>query len=252
MLCENTADLCNSHALPDALFRPMLQQGNGSAIVTSDDLTTPISRSSDTWSTPQLCADCEKLLNEECDSYGLAIFKGKKGRAARTPAGVSLQDVDAGKLRMFLLSVLWRMSVSTHSSYLNAQVPHVLREELRATLLARGQYTASRLQVSLQRLHDSTEVGGITSEHFREVVMSPFIRKADKFYAVCFLIHGFLVQVYIPSLPVKFRRIFHVIEPRATVVFAPLLEFTKFPELFALGVRSLHKINNGLSRLPHA
>ena len=251
-LCENLAELCDSHAIPDSHFRPLLREGQGSAISAVDDLSTPVIRSADTWSTDQLCSLCERRLNETCDGYGIAVFKGKKGHAKIDTAGVSIQDVDSGRLRMFLLSVLWRMSTSVHPSYLNAHLPAAIKEELRVTLLAGGRYSGSKLQVSLQRLHDSTPQGGLSPNHFRSVIMSPFIRGHGAHYAVCFLMFGFLVQVFVPSLPSKERRSMHLVGTSSTVVFAPRLEFTQFPELFELGVRSVGKHLNGLSRLADA
>jgi hypothetical protein len=251
-LCENLAELRDSHAIPDAHFRPMLREGQGAAITTVDDASTPIGRSSDTWSTDQLCDACERLLNEEYDGYGIAVFKGKKGYAIPNAEGISLRDIDSGRLRTFLLSVLWRMSTSVHRAYLNAHLPAGIKEELRITFLARGRYTGSKLHVSIQRLHDSTPQGGFAPEDFRSIVMSPFIRRGIKHYAVCFLMFGFLVQVFVPSLSARERRAAHLISTDSAIVFAPRLEFVDFPELFSLGVNSLRKQVHGLSQLADA
>jgi hypothetical protein len=248
LLCENMADLCDSHALPDALFRPLLRQRSGTAIHATDDATTPITLTSDSWCTPQLCAPCEGLMNDEWDRYGIAVFKGRAGKARRMDAGVSFVDVDAGRLRMFLLAVLWRMSVSVHKSYLSAHVPPPIREELRHTLLSRGRYPASRLHVSLQRLHDSTP-GGFTSKAFRNMVMSPFIREHGSYYSIGFTMFGFLAQVFLPALPSRLRPSTPLLGSKGRIVFAPRLEFTHFPELFDLGVRALHKTVTGLSHV---
>ena len=230
----------------------MLREGQGAAISTVDDASTPVRRSSDTWSTDQLCDACERILNEEYDSYGIAVFKGRKGCARQSAVGVSLHGIDSGRLRTFLLSVLWRMSTSVHTAYLNAQLTAAIKEELRVTLLARGRYTGSKLHLSLQRLHDCTPQGGFSPEDFRSVVMSPFIRQSTNYYAICFLMFGFLVRVFVPSLPAKERKTAHLVTVKSSVVFAPRLEFTQFPELFSLGVNSLRKQGYGLSQLTDA
>ena len=230
----------------------MLREGHGAAISTVDDAATPARRSSDTWTTAQLCGVCERILNQEYDSYGIAVFKGKEGHAKPSAEGVSLQNIDSGRLRTFLLSVLWRMSTSVHTAYLNAHLPVEIKEELRITLLARGRYTGSKLHLSLQRLHDSTPQGGFAPEDFRSVVMSPFIRRSSNYYAVCLLMFGFLVRVFVASLPAKERKAAHLVSTNSTVVFAPRLEFTQFPELFSLGVNSLRKQVHGLSQLADA
>lgn len=246
-LCENHAELCNSHAIPNAHFRPILRGGQGAGISVVNDASTPLKRSSDSWSTDQLCRDCEALLNTEYDSYGSEVFKSSR-YAKGSAEGVSFQGVDSGRLRMFFLSVLWRMSTSGHQNYLNARMPEVIKEELRTVLLKRGRYTGSRLQLSLQRLHDSTEEG-FSSEDFRSVVISPFIRRHNTYYTVCFLIFGFLARIYVSSLPVKERSTAYLVSNNSKIVFAPRLEFTQFPELFSLAVSGLRKKEQGLSQL---
>ncbi len=251
-LCEELADLCNSHAIPNAQFRPILRQGSGSAITTRDDAVTPIALSSDSWSTDQLCCSCEALMNSEYDSYGISVFKGAAGSIRKTASGISFRNVNVGKVRMFILSVLWRMSTSVHHCYLNAHLPTDIKNSLREALFARQKYTASKLHVRVQRLHDSTPEGGFRSEDFRSVVISPFIRHHGKYYSICFLLFGFFVQVHIPSLPASERHRQHTLSANSSVFFAPFVEFVDVPELLQLGVRSLEKTINGLSRLPKA
>lgn len=248
LLCEQLADLCQSHAMPDALFRPLLRRGGGSAIRVVDDASTPVQLDSDSWKTPQLCAPCEALMNDEWDGYGIAVFQGRRGNARPSEDGVSIEDVDAVRLRMFLLSVLWRMAVSVHPSYLNAHLPTAIREKLRRAFLARQPYTAGTLHVTLQRLHDSTQ-GGFSRDQFKEMVMAPFLRRHPACYLVGFCMFGFVVQVYVPGLPPKPRRTLHLVGSSATIVFAPRLEFTAFPELFGLAVTTLGKQVTGLTKV---
>jgi len=226
----------------------MLRQGSGAAVHAVDDARTPITRSSDTWSTPQLCSGCETLMNDEWDRYGIAVFKGRIGTVRSTPAGVTLSGIDSGRLRMFVLAVLWRMSTSLHAAYLNAQLPVVIKEELRRTLLTKKRFSGSFLQVTLQRLHDST-AEGFSRESFRDVAMAPFVRSGSDCNAIGFLMFGFLVRIFVPSVPFRLRRSSHLVASAGYLVFAPRLEFVDFPELFDLGVRSLYKIDAGLSEV---
>lgn len=248
-LCGKNAALCNSHAIPNAQFRPILREGGGAAITTKDDATTPIMRSSDSWSTDQLCASCEELMNSEFDSYGISVFKGRSGSIHKTASGVGFRDVDVNRIRMFILAVLWRMSSSVHHSYLNTHLPTEIKDSLRVAFMSRQKYTSSKLHVRIQRLHDSTRNGGFQDVDFRSVVMSPFIRRHGKYYSICFLLFGFFVQIYIPALPASERKSQYILSAGSRVFFAPFVEFVDMPELFNLGVRSLEKSNNGLSRL---
>jgi hypothetical protein len=249
-LCEELAELCNSHAIPNAQFRSILRVGGGSAITTKNDATTPITRSSDSWSTDQLCASCEALMNSEYDQYGISVFRGTTGSIRKISCGVSFSNVDVNRIRMFILSILWRMSTSVHDSYLNAHLSVEIKSSLREAFLSREKYTSSKLQVRIQRLHDSTPEGGIRSEDFRNMVLSPFVRSRGKYYSICFLLFGFFVQVYIPSLPASERQRQYILSANSRVFFAPFVEFVDVPELFELGVRSVEKSINGLSRIP--
>jgi hypothetical protein len=251
-LCEQVTLLCDSHAIPNAQFRPLLSEGNGSAISFVDDANTPISRSSDSWSAEQFCADCESLLNKEYDCYGISVFKAKAGRVVRMKSAISIQNIDTARFRSFLLSVLWRMAISPHPSYLNARLPDIAKEELRQCFAKRGRFPSSRLHVTLERLHDSTAEGAIPSEQFRNVVISPFLRTHERHYAVCFVLFGFLVQVHVPAMPRTARKLSWAIDQRSSTVFAPHLEFTNFPEFFSAAVRAVAKEMRGQSRLADA
>jgi hypothetical protein len=144
------------------------------------------------------------------------------------------------------------MAISPHTSYLNARLPDLAKEELRQCFLRRGRFPSSRLHVQLERLHDSTAEGGIPSEQFRNVVISPFLRIHDRHYAVCFVLFGFLVQVHVPAMPRVMRKRSWIVDQGSTTVLAPHLAFTKFPEFFSAAVRAVAKERQGQSRLADA
>jgi hypothetical protein len=79
--------------------------------------------------------------------------------------------------------------------------------------------------------------------------MSPFIRQHDAHYSISFLLFGFLLHIFIPSLPPSVRKGKRLLNANSSIIFAPLIEFVDVPELFALGVRSYAKSIGGLSHL---
>jgi len=100
-LCLNQRPLCNSHALPNSVFKSILRKNAGNAKVIFYDVTTPARNSSDTWGAELLCKDCEAKLNHKYDAYGMAVFRGYEGRVVVHAEGVDLLSIDRQRLRSF-------------------------------------------------------------------------------------------------------------------------------------------------------
>jgi hypothetical protein len=175
-LCLKRQPLCDSHALPNSVFKYILRKNAGKAIVITDDATSPARKSSDTWDAELLCAECEKKLNREYDAYGMAVFRGHKGSVRADRNSVELLHIDRRRLRMFFLSVVWRVSVSHHPSYSNIDLPHAWEEELRSAFDEERAIPDSRYTVALYKMRDSTPVGGFSNDDLRSFIAAPFGR----------------------------------------------------------------------------
>lgn len=248
-LCDEYHQLCNSHALPDALFRPILKKNSGKAIRAVDDETTPTSHTTDSWDTHQLCSACEERMNSQYDSYGISVFKGRKGRVQRTSTGISISGIECIRVRMFLLSVLWRMSKSAHHAYLNTLLPPRIQADLQTSLCDDRPYSASKLHIAVYRLHDFARDGKIESELFRDFVISPFLRRSRRSYSIVFIVFGFLIEICVPGLQLRHRKAASILSPNSTTMFAPLVDFSKVPEILELAVRLRWKEINGVSHI---
>lgn len=249
-LCLQTAELCDSHALPNSLFNYILRKNDGKAIVITDDSTTPVQYSSDTWETKLLCATCEANFNRQYDAYGIAVFRGYEGVIHKDTSGVSLLRIDCRRLRMFFLSLLWRISVSRHASYANVSLPAEWEEDLRLALLAGRVIPSSRYNVAVFRLRDSTKVGGFTPETLRGFITAPFPRRSKELgvVSVCYAFFGFFVETFLPRLPPAMSRYRGVLKP-GPVHMAPYVEILEVPEIMWLLVRGLEKHEQGKTRV---
>lgn len=118
-LCRQHRKLCDSHALPNSVFNYILRKSDGKAVAVTDDPATPIRYTVDTWDTELLCQKCEEAFNNRFDRYGIGAFRGQISTISRGPEGVTFTGIDRRRLRMFFLSVLWRISVSSHPNYSN-------------------------------------------------------------------------------------------------------------------------------------
>lgn len=248
-LCLRNTQLCDSHALPNSLFNYVLRKNGGKAIMIVDDEDTPIRYSSDTWDVELLCADCERLLNQHYDAYGMSVFRGNQGRVVVDASGVSLLRVDRRRLRMFFLSVLWRISVSSHSSYSNIDLPFLWEEDLRSALAEGKPITQSRYTVAVYRMRDSTPKGGFSGEDLRDFIMAPFARSFGDFISVCYPFMGFFVETFLPRVPSRYAKRPGILHGSSPVFRAPYIEVLDIPEILAMMVRGQAKHLDGKSRV---
>lgn len=247
-LCRLNKPLCNSHALPDSLFKYILRKNSGKAIVVNSDKNTPVHYSSDTWSDKLLCNSCEAKLNASFDDYGMKVFRGHKGSIVPENLGVNIVGVDASRLRMFFLSILWRVSISRHNSYKNIDLPYAWEEDLRLALEIGRKIPESRYHVALFKLHDPTPQGGFNNEALRSFISAPFARRARDFVAICFPFLGFYIEIYMPKLPKKYSNRPGILH-RGTVHFAPYMDALEIPEIMEIMVNGLRKHEDGLSKV---
>lgn len=248
-LCEEQRELCLSHALPNSAFRLALRECSGKAIAITDDETTPVRFSSDTWDIDLLCSVCEDTLNKTYDSYGIGVLKGHIGVVQHGQYGVTFSGIDRQRLRMFCLSVLWRVSVSHHDCYSNIELPFRWENELHRALQQGVKVRGSMFPVVLYRLRDSTPEG-FEYENLCSLITAPFARMFNNgLTSICFVFFGFLVEIFLPKLPAKLINRPGVLTGQSSVFLAPFLEILEVPELLNLMVRGLHKHENGLSRV---
>lgn len=240
-LCLLQRPLCDSHALPNSLFNYILRRNSGKAIVIVDDTTTPAHNSSDTWDAELLCEDCEKKLNRAYDAYGMAVFRGHEGSVRVHSAGVDLLRVDRRRLRMFFLSVLWRVSISNHPNYSNIDLPHAWEEDIRTALDSDRSVPDSRYTVALYKMRDSTPVRGFSNENLRGFIAAPFGRSYGEFISVCFPFMGFFVETFLPRVPAKYANRRGVIAGGSPVLSVPYVEVLDIPEIMQTMVSALRK-----------
>lgn len=248
-LCLEHAPLCRSHALPNALFRPIFQRNEGKAIHLVDDEHTPNHYSSDSWSVELLCTACEKALNDAYDSYGISVVKGKAIGVYKSADAVTFLKLDRRRLRAFFLSLLWRFSVSRHDSYLNVQLPKLFQEELRIALLHKRHFPQSRVSVLVSRLRDSSPSGALSQEDLRELIMSPFQRQNPRVVSVCFLFMGLFIEVHLASAPRELRGRAGLLDGTNPVLRIPYVEFLDVPEIAQVLVRGVGKYYVGNSHV---
>jgi hypothetical protein len=233
--------------VPDSAFKYIFRRSEGKAIVVVDDAATPAHYSSDSWDVPLLCLECERKLNAQYDGYGIGVFRGAVGASARLDAGVRFSGIDRQRLRMFFLSILWRVSVSSHESYGKIDLPVEWEDQLHESLQRGTNLPASAFTVAVYRLADSSGPKGFSNETLRNFIAAPFARRYPTFVSICFLFLGFMVEIFLPKLPAQHKGQPSVLVGNSPIFLAPYQEILKVPEIMNLFVHGLAKHLSGLS-----
>jgi hypothetical protein len=151
---------------------------------------------------------------------------------------------------MFVLSTLWRISISTHPNYSNVDLPLEWEDDLRRALDDNKYIPESRYTVAVYKMRDSTLNGALDNETLRGLIMAPFARTYGHFVSVCFPLLGFLVETFFPRVPERFAKRRGVLRGSSSPQFlAPYVEALDTPEMMRLLVRGLEKHLEGLSRV---
>lgn len=247
-LCKLNKLLCNSHALLNSQFVPILRSGNGKGISLTNDEKTFNKYSSDSWHKPLFCRECERRLNDDYDRFACSTLTGKFKNFFRTEKGIVFEPLESERLRMSFLSILWRISISTHLSYSNVELPYTLQDELWSFFYFRRIATLDRYVVSISKITDSTETDGFEQEHLRNMVFSPFARRYEGFISVCFLFLGFFIEIFIPMIPPKYLTNPGVVHGSTGRLVVPFIEILDIPEVVEVLISGLKKDSDGKTK----
>ena len=134
-LCNCQNKLQESHIIPRSYFKSLKGKSGQLFIVSSDESIEPILSNADP-KEELLCWGCEQFLNENYESYGTRLFKDHK-KVKKTKDVVIFSHFRFKEFYLYLISILWRASVSNLPQYkhvdlgqqLNNLLRHCLREK---------------------------------------------------------------------------------------------------------------------------
>lgn len=92
-----------------------------------------------------VCLECEHDILEKLDDYAITIFRDKKGANVISIDDTSAKlyvykDIDKTKIRAFIASLLWRISVSTQLELFECSIGHIFEERIRSDLRNNGKF----------------------------------------------------------------------------------------------------------------
>ena len=244
-LCRNDAELQESHAIPDAIFRRLFSKGNGSAIVLNNDPNQPIYQSQDSWTDRLLCKACEGRLNVQYDTYGDQFSKGLAGIYSVSHESTRIEKIDKPRLRMFFLSVVWRMGRSQAVGYKSVALPAILDAAIAHCMQHDMTLPQEFSTVRIWKFRDSKEFAGeqleVTAPWMQHWNASPF----DTFRAVEFVFAGYFVAVIFPGFPRQRPLPTGMLDDLHPTLTVPHLDPMDVPELLQLMIVAMDKHRKG-------
>ena len=133
-LCHSTETLRDSHIIPEFQYKPIYDEKHRALVISSD----PKERERFVQKGMReklLCKQCENRFSR-WEDYACRVLFGDKAKVlSRTKKVLNLEGIDYPKFKLFLLSLLWRMSVAKGDFWKEVSLG-TLEEKLRLCLLS--------------------------------------------------------------------------------------------------------------------
>lgn len=175
-LCTQDKDLVASHIMPEFVHRPVYDKKHRANRFRHGDSRTELVQKGDR--ERLLCFDCDNRRIGSLERYFSQYWYHGNALPEQIPeSGVSLSDLDYGLFKLFLLSLVWRASVSRSSSYKAADLgPH--EDAIRRMLLSGDPGPPSKYCIYAGLIIDPG-----TRELWDEGLMAPVRLKVDGLWA---------------------------------------------------------------------
>lgn len=208
-LCLQEKLLCReSHIIPRFLYKMLAGKNNSLVFITERNART---RYNSEYESNILCTDCDTGTIGRLDDYAAKFIYGKFPRDAA--AQLTIIDgrehviiknhpyYDYARYKLFLLSMLWRASISSRPFFSKVKLSHSAEEELR-TMINNGEPGEPEEYPCFIHLPPlvSAPGGGRGFSTFYMPTMAPELVKDDKYEFCKFVIQG-MTHFFVISRP---------------------------------------------------
>jgi hypothetical protein len=135
-LCLEEKSLVESHIFPRSYFKSLKHDGGQLINIVADEDTKPRKLNTD----PKqhlLCKKCERFFSESYEEYGTRLFK-KNDSVSENDKSVTYHNFDYRTFYLYLISILWRTSVSKLEQFAAVKLDEGFNELLRQSLWTRS------------------------------------------------------------------------------------------------------------------
>ena len=191
-LCQSNRPLRDSHIIPEFLYEQLYDKIHRFHVVPFD-ASKPERFKQNGLYEKLLCEVCEqkfavweKYAKEAfCNAVGIAI--------TQTGELVKLSNLDYHKFRLFLLSLLWRMGVSSSDFFSLVNLGGKHEEILRRALLNEDPLEPLQYPCLLSIIRNNDQL------HLDQISQPMHLKSADGKHCYCVVINGMLFHFYVTS-----------------------------------------------------
>jgi hypothetical protein len=248
--CGNVSKLCNSHSIPNGIYRLLMQAGGGSAINISSG-PGKIRRTSNTGAAHLLCEECEKHFNVEFDApivNGLKLLDQQiqdNGFSARI-------SFSHNQMAQAIAAIVWRCCESGASNYVATKLGERHLAQLKHLVTTPRERVLRECSVRIDRLQDSSKEG-FSQESISRFIIAPVplpiiadngnLARNFRFY---FVMQGFLIHLIVPKLPYSKNSTSGYLKRGFTRLHAPPTNMLKYQPIMDFLVHTYAKNEAGL------
>jgi hypothetical protein len=201
-LCNHPSELQESHIIPRSYFKSLKGKSGQLFTVSTDELVEAKLSNSDP-KEELLCWECEQFISRNFEQYGTRLFKDYK-KVKKMKDAVIFNQFRFKEFYLYLISILWRASISNLTRYEHVELGEKLNNLLRQCLKERKIkiQTSLRLdhifKISVIRIVDKTKQ--ITDIEIKNIFIDINYQKGssgDDGILWNFMVDGFLIVYYL-------------------------------------------------------
>lgn len=233
-LCETEKELQLSHIIPRSFIRRSKKNGQTVLFTAGEGAKTGNYDPKEYL----LCHECEQYISKEFESYGIDLLKNRNN-VKKVENGVIFNDFNHNKFYLFLISILWRASISTIPTFKHIDLCSEFNDLIRFCILNNTLkiQTSIRLshvvKISILRVVD--EKGDLGDELLKGALFNlDYESHQDEIYYY-FMVDGFLI-VYNFTLhndihELRCKRIYAQLT-NTSRLFVPRCDFRKLSQIY--------------------
>lgn len=195
-LCLRAAPLVDSHIIPNFQFKG-LKRVEGRFYELSTDKNVPERKRQRGFTEHLLCADCDNRRLQQNENYFARVWtRGPLDEPQQHGRFLIFRNHDYKRCKNFLLSILWRMSVSSLDMFKQVSLGSKHGEALRAGLLADREFDEREYAITVT----APFIGGRFYEDF---MLQPDSTRLDGNRLYRCVIAGMLYTFFVGSAPLR-------------------------------------------------
>lgn len=195
-LCLGDHPLVDSHIIPDFQYRP-LKLGDGRFHVLSPDPSKKDLTRQKGFTERLLCAKCDNERLQRNESYFARLWsRSTLPNTTQNKRFLIFRDHDYKRTKNFLLSILWRMSISTRAIFAAVSLGPKHEEIIRAGLLADREFAEDEYAVTVTAPF-------IDGKFYDDLILQPDSHRMDGNRVYRCVISGMLYTFIVGSAPLS-------------------------------------------------